>query len=58
MVVCRTNHERPDCARINMEIVKLNYPEPWLIVHSCSDRTMSHTWKRLSVTETGLQAGT
>jgi len=36
VVVCMTNHERPDCARINMEIVKLNYPEPWLIVHSCS----------------------
>ncbi|MFK2873769.1 hypothetical protein [Dyella lipolytica] len=38
-VVCMTNHERPDCARINMEIVRLNYPEPWPIVHSCSDVT-------------------
>jgi hypothetical protein len=37
VVVCMTNHERPDCARINQEIIKLNYPEPWLIVHACSD---------------------
>ncbi|RDS82445.1 hypothetical protein DWU99_13620 [Dyella psychrodurans] len=38
-VVCMTNHERPDCARINQEIIKLNYPEPWRIVHACSDTT-------------------
>jgi hypothetical protein len=37
VVVCMTNHERPDCARINQEIIKLNYAEPWLIVHACSD---------------------
>jgi hypothetical protein len=37
VVVCMTNHERPDCARINMEIIKLNYREPWPIVHACSD---------------------
>lgn len=36
VVVCMTTHERADCARINMEIVKLNYPEPWPIVHACS----------------------
>lgn len=39
VVVCMTNHERPDCARINQEIIKLNYPEPWPIVHACSDPT-------------------
>jgi hypothetical protein len=39
VVVCMTNHERPDCARINQEIIKLNYPEPWPIVHACSDLT-------------------
>lgn len=37
VVVCMTNHERPDCARINQEIIKLNYPQPWPIVHACSD---------------------
>lgn len=37
VVVCMTNHERPDCARINQEIIKLNYAEPWPIVHACSD---------------------
>lgn len=37
VVVCMTNHNRPDCARINQEIIKLNYPEPWPIVHACSD---------------------
>ncbi|RDS83046.1 hypothetical protein DWU98_07910 [Dyella monticola] len=31
-----TNHERPDCARINQEIIKLNYPHSWPIVHACS----------------------
>ena len=36
-VVCMTGHNRPDCARINQEIIKLNYPEPWPIVHACSD---------------------
>jgi hypothetical protein len=39
VVICMTNHERPDCARINQEIIKLNYAEPWLIVHACSDPT-------------------
>jgi len=39
VVVCMTNHNRPDCARINQEIIKLNYPEPWPIVHACSDPT-------------------
>jgi len=38
-VVCMTNHERPDCARINQEIIKLNYPHAWPIVHACSDPT-------------------
>lgn len=35
-VVCLTNHERPDCAHINMEIIKLHYPQPWPVVHACS----------------------
>jgi hypothetical protein len=39
VVVCMTNHERPDCARINMEIINLNYAERWPIVHACSDLT-------------------
>lgn len=37
VVVCMTNHNRPDCARINQEIIKLNYAQPWPIVHACSD---------------------
>jgi len=37
VVVCLTSHNRPDCARINMEIIKLNYAEPWLVVHATSD---------------------
>ena len=36
VVVGMTNHERPDCAHINMEIIKLNYPEPWPVVLACS----------------------
>jgi hypothetical protein len=37
VVVCITTHDRTDCARINMEIVKLNYAESWPVVHACSD---------------------
>jgi hypothetical protein len=36
VVVGLTTHERVDCARINMEILKLNYAEQWPIVHACS----------------------
>lgn len=37
VAVCITTHDRVDCARINMEIMRLNYAEPWVIVHACSD---------------------
>lgn len=35
-VVCMTTFNRIDCARINQEIIKLNYSNPFLIVHACS----------------------
>jgi len=36
-VICVTTFNRIDCARINMEIIKLNYPIQWPIVHACSN---------------------
>lgn len=36
VVVSITTFNRVDCARINMEIVKLNYDQQWPIVHACS----------------------
>lgn len=36
LVVCLTTHDRVDCARINQEIIKLNYSSPLRIVHACS----------------------
>lgn len=38
VVVCLTTYNRVDCARISTEIIKLNWPQPWPIVHACSDR--------------------
>ena len=38
VVVCIKTFNRVDCARINMEIIKLNYPHQWPIVHACSDK--------------------
>lgn len=35
-VVCMTTYNRIDCARINQEIIKLNYIKPFPIVHACS----------------------
>ena len=35
-VVCMTTFNRIDCARINQEIIKLNYTNPFSIVHACS----------------------
>ena len=35
-VVCMTTYNRIDCARINQEIIKLNYSHPFPIVHACS----------------------
>lgn len=35
-VVCMTTYNRIDCARINQEIIKLNYATPFPIVHACS----------------------
>ncbi|MGL4407205.1 MAG: hypothetical protein ACRCTU_02300 [Zoogloea sp.] len=35
--VCITTHNRVDCARINIEIIKLNYPGFWPVVHACSN---------------------
>ena len=40
-VVCITTFNRIDCARINMEIIKLNYANQWPIVHACSDKNYS-----------------
>jgi hypothetical protein len=37
--VCITTFNRVDCARINMEIIKLNYANQWPIVHACSDKS-------------------
>ena len=36
--VCITTFNRVDCARINMEIIKLNYANQWPIIHACSDK--------------------
>ena len=36
-VICMTTHDRVDCARINQEIISLNYKTPYPIVHACSD---------------------
>ena len=36
VVICITTYNRVDCARINMEIIKLNYQHKWPIVHACS----------------------
>jgi len=35
-VLCMTTYNRIDCARINQEILKLNYKHPFKIVHTCS----------------------
>lgn len=35
-VVCMTTFNRIDCAQINQEIIKLNYTNPFPIVHACS----------------------
>ena len=35
-VVCLTSHNRIDCARINQELIKLNYRQPLPIVHASS----------------------
>ena len=37
VVICMTTYNRVDCARINMEIIKLNYQKQWPIVHGCSN---------------------
>ena len=36
IVICLTSHDRIDCARINQEIIKLNYKTPFKVVHACS----------------------
>lgn len=37
VVVCLTSFNRTDCVRISMEIIKLNWPRPWPVVHACAD---------------------
>jgi hypothetical protein len=37
VVVCLTSFNRIDCARISMEIIKLNWAYKWPVVHACSD---------------------
>jgi hypothetical protein len=39
VVVCLTSFNRTDCARISMEIIKLNWPTKWPIVHATADAT-------------------
>jgi hypothetical protein len=36
VVICMTTHNRIDCARINLEIIKYNFPADWKVVHACS----------------------
>jgi hypothetical protein len=38
IVLCLTTFNRTDCAKINLEIIKLNYKDPWPVVHVCSDK--------------------
>jgi hypothetical protein len=37
VVVCLTSFNRTDCARISMEIIKLNWAHKWPVVHASSD---------------------
>ncbi|WP_118183921.1 hypothetical protein [Paraburkholderia phosphatilytica] len=37
VVICLTSFNRTDCARISMEIVKLNWAHKWPVVHACAD---------------------
>jgi hypothetical protein len=39
IAVCLTSYNRVDCARISQEIIKLNWPETWYVVHATSDQT-------------------
>ncbi|EEA02157.1 hypothetical protein BH160DRAFT_2495 [Burkholderia sp. H160] len=39
VVVCLTTFNRIDCARISMEIIKLNWQQTWPVVHACSHAT-------------------
>ena len=41
IVICMTSHNRIDCARINQEIIKLNYGQPMAIVHASSSPNYS-----------------
>ncbi len=36
IAVCLTSHDRLDCARINQEIFKLNFKNPYVVVHASS----------------------
>lgn len=36
VVFCLTSHNRIDCAKINQEIIKLNYAGKYAVVHACS----------------------
>ena len=37
VAVCLTSFNRTDCARISMEIIKLNWPRKWPVVHASAD---------------------
>lgn len=37
VAICMTTHNRIDCARINLEIIKYNFPAQWKVVHACSN---------------------
>lgn len=39
VVVCITSFNRVDCARILQEIIRLNWPKKWYVVHATADQT-------------------
>lgn len=43
VVICLTTHNRTDCAQINCEIIKLNYPDKWPVVHATSNSQYTKT---------------
>jgi hypothetical protein len=40
IAICLTSHNRIDCAKINQEIIKLNFRTPFRVVHACSGLQM------------------
>lgn len=59
VVICMTTFNRIDCARINMEIIKLNYLIQWPIVHACSNQNYTQYFEDVLVKRQpkGMQEG-